>query len=100
MPVWIIGAMTSPVLMMILIGVFPVTFVRLAGCTGDLDGVELHGRQLIVGEHVFMSGKRSHVFDVQKVTVQDPATGDVVAGPWVHPMRGWVGTMGEMYCVA
>ena len=100
MPVWFIGVMTSPLWGIILLGVFPVPFVRLAGCTGNLNGLAVKGKQLVVADRVFMSGKRRDIWQVEKVTIRDAATGDRVAGPWVHDQRGWVGLLGELYCVS
>lgn len=69
--------MLSPLAFIILLGLFPVPFVRMAGCSGTVEGAWLDGakRLVVVPEHVWASAEESYLYTLTRVRSFDVKTG-------------------------
>lgn len=63
----------APFLFMFWLFVFPVSWVKLASCSGRQQDLELVGGKLVLAEYVWAHGEESNIYDVMRVRVLDPS---------------------------
>ena len=90
------GGVGILVALVVAVIVLPTPFIRMTGCSGDLDHVEVFGSKVLIAEKLASTNTQ---LQREKVTIFDAASGQVVAGPFVHRMEGWAGLLGDLYCL-
>lgn len=78
------GGLLTPVGFFVLLIAAPITWVKLAGCSGLQAPLETYQGKPVVAERVSMNAEESTLYNVVKVSVLDPKSGKNAVGPWFH----------------